>query len=408
MTIEQVNLGDVADMLSGFAFKSAEFLDHSEEGVFLVRGDNVQQGFIRWGEKAKKWRSDAYDDLSRYHLQKDDVILAMDRPIVGGGLKLAWIKDQDLPSLLVQRVTRIRGINDKARTNFLRYVLSTPDFLAHIDKITTGANIPHISGKDIASFTFQLPELGVQDRIVEFIAAYDDLIENNQRRIALLEESARLLYREWFVNLRFPGFESVPLTLGVPEGWCKAAIAEQTIFLNRGITPAYNESAPGQVINQKCIREGRLSMSPARRQSKDVKPERLIQTGDVLINSTGAGTLGRVAQVRSPVENCTVDTHVTIARPMGKEWATYFGQALLSLEPTFSAMGKGATNQLELNRADIGAIEIWRPPVAVALDFHELVWPMLEHAENLLSANGKLIEARDALLPKLMSGEIQV
>ena len=234
------------------------------------------------------------------------------------------------------------------------------------------------------------------------------MIENNQRRITLLDESARLLFREWFVNLRFPGFESAPLTLGIPEGWSKTAIAEQTTFLNRGITPAYNESAPGLVINQKCIREGRLSMLPARRQSKEVKPERLIKTGDVLINSTGAGTLGRVAQVRSPVENCTVDTHVTIARPIGKEWATYFGQALLSLEPTFSAMGKGATNQLELNRADIGAIEIWRPPEAVALDFHELVWPMLEHAENLLSANQKLVEARDALLPKLMSGEIQV
>ncbi len=408
MTAEPVQLGDVADMLSGFAFKSAEFLDHSEEGVFLVRGDNVQQGFIRWGEKAKKWRSDAYDDLSRYQLQKGDVILAMDRPIVGGGLKLAWIKDQDLPSLLVQRVTRIRGINDKARTNFLRYVLSTPDFLAHIDRITTGANIPHISGKDIASFTFQLPDLDVQDRIVDFIAAYDHLIENNQRRISLLEEWARLLYREWFVNLRFPGYESVPLTDGVPQGWSKTSIAEQTTFLNRGITPSYNESAPGLVINQKCIREGRLSMLPARRQSKEVKPERLIQTGDVLINSTGAGTLGRVAQVRSPIENCTVDTHVTIARPIGKEWATYFGQTLLSLESTFSAMGKGATNQLELNRADIGAIEIWRPAATVAQDFHELVWPMLAQSENLLSANQKLAEARDALLPKLMSGEIQV
>ena len=200
----------------------------------------------------------------------------------------------------------------------------------------------------------------------------------------------------------------MPLTLGVPVGWSKAAIAEQTTFLNRGITPSYNESAPGLVINQKCIREGRLSMLPARRQSKEVKPERLIQKGDVLINSTGAGTLGRVAQVRSPVENCTVDTHVTIARPIGKEWATYFGQALISLEPTLSGMGKGATNQLELSRNDIGAIEIWHPPVAVAHDFHELVWPMLEQAENLLSANQKLVEARDALLPKLMSGEIQV
>lgn len=89
MTMEFVKLGDVADMISGFAFKSPMFLDASDDGVLLVRGDNVQQGYIRWGEKAKKWRKDDYDELARYQLQKDDVILAMDRPIVGGGLKLA-------------------------------------------------------------------------------------------------------------------------------------------------------------------------------------------------------------------------------------------------------------------------------------------------------------------------------
>lgn len=278
----------------------------------------------------------------------------------------------------------------------------------HMRMVSHGTTQDNLSQDKLLRFAIPCPPLDTQRKIGDLLSSYDALIENNQRRIALLEESARLLYREWFVNLRFPGFASVPLTLGVPVEWSKTAISEQTTFLNRGITPTYNESAPGLIINQKCIRQGRLSMLPARRQSKEVKPERLIQKGDVLINSTGAGTLGRVAQVRSPVENCTVDTHITIARPIGKEWATYFGQALLSLEPTFSAMGKGATNQLELNRADIGAIEIWRPPVAVAHNFHELVWPMLEQAENLLSANQKLVEARDALLPKLMSGEIQV
>ena len=156
MTKKLVQLGQVADMLSGFAFKSQQFLGVNENGVKLVRGDNVQQGFIRWGDKTKKWRGDAYEDFQRYQLAKDDVILAMDRPIVGGGLKLAWIKDNDLPSLLVQRVTRIRGLPGIAVTNYLRYVLSASDFVAYIDRITTGANIPHISGKDIAQFEFKL------------------------------------------------------------------------------------------------------------------------------------------------------------------------------------------------------------------------------------------------------------
>ena len=238
--------------------------------------------------------------------------------------------------------------------------------------------------------------------------AYDYLIATNQRRIALLEDAARRIYREWFVHLRFPGHESVPVEDRVPKGWRKTPIAEQTSFLNRGIAPKYDDTAMSRVINQKCIRGGRISMEPARRQSKDVKSDRLVQIGDVLINSTGAGTLGRVAQVRTPVENCTVDTHVTIVRPIHADSSSYFGQALSNLEPVFSEMGKGATNQLELSRSDIGMVEIWQPPQHLQIEFHRLVGPMLEQAAQLNVANLSLEKARDLLLPKLMSGQLDV
>ena len=230
-------LGDVSDMLVGFAFKSAGFLDADADGVRILRGDNVQQGYIRWGDKTKKWPVAQCDGLERYQLAEDDVILAMDRPIVGDGLKMAWIRPEDLPALLVQRVCRLRGKPDMALTKFIRYVLAAPDFSGHIHRITTGANIPHISGKDIAAYEFELPDLEDQVRIVECLSAYDDLIATNQRRIALLEDAARRLYREWFVHLRFPGHESAPVKNGVPEGWRKTPIVEQTSFLNRGVSP---------------------------------------------------------------------------------------------------------------------------------------------------------------------------
>lgn len=408
MTRPVVKLGDVADMLSGFAFKSQQFLASSEDGVYLVRGDNVQQGFIRWGDKAKKWRRDSYEDLARYQLQKDDVILAMDRPIVGGGLKLAWVKDQDLPSLLVQRVTRIRGLETRARTNYLRYVLSGSSFVAHIDRITTGANIPHISGKDISSFELPLPDLNEQDRIVECIAAYDDLIEVNQRRIRLLEEVARLYYREWFVNFRFPKHELYASSSGIPQGWHHKTIGELTSFLNRGIAPKYDDDAKGLVINQKCIRGGFLNLKPVRKQSKEVKSDRLLQVGDVLINSTGAGTLGRVAIVRSPLPNCTVDTHVTIARPANASAVAYIGMALLELESTLSTMGVGSTNQLELSRADIATLPIFEPPLGLLKEFQDLVWPIIEQSEMLGRMNVILAEVKQELLPRVMSGEFDV
>ncbi len=155
-----MRLGDAADMLVGFAFKSGGFLDAEADGIRLVRGDNVQQGYIRWGDKTKKWPATGREEFERYQLAEGDVILAMDRPIVGDGLKMAWIRTEDLPALLVQRVCRLRGKPGIALTDFIRYVLAAPAFSAHIHRITTGANIPHISGKDIAAYEFVMPGLG--------------------------------------------------------------------------------------------------------------------------------------------------------------------------------------------------------------------------------------------------------
>lgn len=278
----------------------------------------------------------------------------------------------------------------------------------YYEGIAYGVAIQNINTDIVRNTEIQLPDLGTQRAMSAVLCAYDDLIATNQRRIALLEDTARLLYREWFVHLRFPGHELVPVRDGVPQGWCKKSIAQQTEFLNRGIAPKYDDAAAGRVINQKCIRDGRLSMAPARRQSKEVKPDRFIRVGDVLVNSTGAGTLGRVAQVRAPVLNCTVDTHVTIVRPVDQAAFAYFGQALLNLESVFSEMGIGSTNQLELGRYDIGQIEIWLPPQNIRAEFHRLVWPMLEQAEQFGEANLSLQQARDLLLPKLMSGQLDV
>jgi len=251
-------------------------------------------------------------------------------------------------------------------------------------------------------------DLDEQKRIAKVLNSYDSLIEINQKRVALIEETSRLLYREWFVQLRYPGHAAVRTEAGTPDDWETGAIGDMALFLNRGITPTYDDAASGMVINQKCIRGGRLNLAPARRQSKPVKPERQIQVGDVLINSTGAGTLGRVAQVRTSIPNCTVDTHVTIVRPSDSKSAAFLGVALLELESVLSTMGIGSTNQLELGRADIAAQSVLMPPLAMREEFHELVWPLFMQAETLAQTNDRLTEARDALLPKLMSGELQV
>ncbi|WP_298597450.1 restriction endonuclease subunit S [Zoogloea sp.] len=376
------------------------------EGVPVIRGQNLggpgcfdESGFVFvTPEKADQLRSNlAY---------RGDILFTQRGTLGQVGL---IPKDSKFDRYVVSQ-SQMKLTVDASRVD-ARYVYQYFRLESTVQEIlnrTITAGVPHINLGILKSFEIPLPPLPFQQAIAEVAQAYDDLIATNQRRIALLEDAARRLYREWFVHLRFAGHESVPVKNGVPEGWRKTPIVEQTSFFNRGIAPKYDDTAKGRVINQKCIRDGRISMAPARRQSKDVKPDRQLLMGDVLINSTGAGTLGRVAQVRAPIKDCTVDTHVTIARPIDKGSSTYFGQALLNLEPVFSEMGKGATNQLELSRSDIGSIEIWQPPQHLHAEFHRIVWPMLEQAEQLSIANLSLQKVRDLLLPKLMSGQLDV
>jgi len=149
-----VELGDHVDLLTGFPFKSKEFTAQSTD-VPLLRGDNVAQGFLRW-ENAKRWDATQYDEFEKFHLREGDVVLAMDRPWISTGLKYGWITKRDLPALLVQRVARMRGENG-LDTDYLRYIVGSPDFTDHVLSIITGVNVPHISGRDIKAFKFHLP-----------------------------------------------------------------------------------------------------------------------------------------------------------------------------------------------------------------------------------------------------------
>ncbi len=295
----------------------------------------------------------------------------------------------------------------KADYRFVFYALSLR--YEELKGLAKGAAQNNLNATQVKGFEISVPRL-VRDQtlIADVLSAYDDLIENNRRRIKLLEDAARLLYREWFVRLRFPGHEHVKVVDGVPEGWALTNIGEVASFVGRGITPQYDDEANGWVINQKCIRDGLLSMGPARRQRKVVPEQKIVRRGDVLINSTGEGTLGRVAQVIEEMSNCTVDSHVTIVRPSEVFGALYLGQALMAKEALLKTMGRGATNQTELARGDIEALPILVPGHSIRAEFENFCESLYPQISTLMEQNDKLRQARDLLLPRLMSGELTV
>lgn len=247
-----------------------------------------------------------------------------------------------------------------------------------------------------------------QKRIGSILSAYDDLIENNQKHIKLLEEAAQRLYKEWFVDLRFPGYESVKIVDGVPDGWNKVRLDEVTSVLKRGISPKYDENGEFTVINQKCIRKNIVDYSESRKQSKKYAEELQLQESDTVICSTGIGTLGRVGQIYNVYQNSTFDSHVTLVRAnklIGKQFLFW---SLKLLQPYLMSLGKGSTNQQELYKSDLTACFLLLPEEYIMNAFER----QAQELHDIIAAKSKQIsslrEARDRLLPKLMSGEIEV
>ncbi|QEO18798.1 restriction endonuclease subunit S [Acetobacter vaccinii] len=395
-------LGDASNMLVGFAFKSAGFLDGDADGVRILRGDNVQQGYIRWGDKTKKWPTAQCDGLERYQLAEDDVILAMDRPIVGDGLKMAWIRPDDLPALLVQRVCRLRGKPGVALTKFIRYVLAASDFSDHIHRITTGANVPHISGKDIAAYEFELPDLDDQTRIVECLSAYDDLIATNQRRSALLEDAGRRLYREWFVHLRFPGHESVPVKDGVPEGWRKKPMTGVADFVNGfAFKPEHLGDSGLPVVKIPELRSGITSKTPYN--PGNIVPQRNhINTGDVLFSWSATLLVNEWGE--GPA---LLNQHLFKVIPHNELHKRLVRFAVEAAIPELIGHAVGATMQ-HIRRSALDNHLMLVPDETTAVAFAAQVDPMMDAVLNLTAQNRELAKTRDLLLPKLMSGQLDV
>jgi type I restriction enzyme S subunit len=161
---EKVKLGDEIELLTGFAFKSKEYVTH-ENSIPLIRGDNIVQGQLRW-DGVKLWPTERLVEFEKYELAEDDIVLAMDRTWVKAGIKVAKIAKEDLPALLVQRVARLRS-KSSLHPDFLYYLIRSKFFESHVLSIQTGLGVPHISGKQIQSFTFNKPSFNEQLQLIK-------------------------------------------------------------------------------------------------------------------------------------------------------------------------------------------------------------------------------------------------
>ncbi|WP_417305793.1 restriction endonuclease subunit S [Ellagibacter isourolithinifaciens] len=310
---------------------------------------------------------------------------------------------------LGRRMAIMRPDPSAIDARFLYYYTQSPAWKAVIASRTVlGATVNRIPIATFPEFPLRLPSLPAQKRIAGVLSAYDKLIENNRRQIKLLEEAAQRLYKEWFVDLRFPGHETTPIHNGVPEGWKRTTVGQSSSLVSRGVTPAYADDSNELVLGQRCVRNNLVDLSFARHHKPKKPNEKWLKKWDVLINSTGTGSLGRTAQFWLDNNNVVVDSHITIIRAQQREVAAYLGQWAFSNEAMLEALHTGSTGQTELPRDRVANCHILIPDNDLLDLFYTLIEPM---TMRIVAAQQQIVaarEARDRLLPKLMSGEIEV
>lgn len=252
-----------------------------------------------------------------------------------------------------------------------------------------------------------VPDLTTQSRIVDILSAYDDLIENNRRRIQLLEESARLLYREWFVRFRFPGHEHVKIIDGVPEGWEKSTVSGLGKIVT-GKTPSTKtpENFGGNIpfVKTPDMHRSRVIVETEEFLSErgaNTQANKTLPVGSILVACIGA----RLGVVSITCKPCQTNQQINAVIPSHDHYRYYGLFALIDIKPRLEAMGGGATMP-NVNKSKFASIPIFIPSQILLQEFQEFASYTFQQIQLLHQQNVALTQARDFLLPRLMNGEI--
>lgn len=378
-----VRLGDLVDLDVGFAFKSSGFVD-APDGVRLLRGDNVSLGRLRW-QAPKYWPASDLQGLERYVLAPGDVVVAMDRPWIGGGLKQAVVRLDDVPALLVQRVARLRA-RPGLDQGFLAAVVASRGFEDHILAMITGSAVPHISGPQILSFPVRrLPAVKEQRRIAATLRALDDKIESNRRLLNAIHSLTRAAVR-------------AALAL---EGAKEVAVAALARFVNGG---AYTKGATG--TGRMVLRIAELNSGPGGSTvytEFDVPEDKTARAGDLLMSWSGSLDVYRWTR-----EEAIINQHIFKVISNGlPAWLVH--DRLKAVMPTFQSIAKDkATTMGHVQRGHLESTTVAMPS-SEQIDQLDArlgpLWDRLLLAEREIHT---LAELRDALLPELLSGRLRV
>ena len=404
MKWEIAKLGDISKNIQTGPFGSQlHQSDYSECGIPVVMPKDLVGGKIS-EESIARVDKTHIERLYRHKIEVGDILYSR-RGDVG---RCAYVTKKEEGWLCGTGCLRVTIDSEKADSRFVFFQLQHPDTVGWVEKHAVGATMLNLNTTILSLVPIRLPALEIQKRIADILSAYDDLIENNQKQIKLLEEAAQRLYKEWFVDLRFPGHENTKIVDGVPEGWSVYPFSSKVDIMSGGTpktsipdyyngkipfyTPKDSDGAFFAYKTQMNITEGGLKNCNSR----------LYPPKTVII--TARGTVGKTTILAVPMamnQSC-------YALKMKENDAPYYLFFALNNEiKALQTMANGGVFNTIIGKT-FDSINIQIPKDPLIYGFEKTVRPFMEQIKNKLQANSKLVEARNRLLPKLMSGEVEV
>ena len=388
--------------------KTAPVVDY-ETPYKMIRTTNVKNGVInlkgaRYVEKStyEKWTRRAVPKLG-------DVVLTREAPL--GDVGMITTPNENI--FLGQRLMQYRADPEKLDSHFLLYSLQGPSMQGLLKAAGSGSTVEHIRVGDAENLTIKLPPLSTQKKIGKALSAYDSLIANNFRRIAILEDMAQSLYREWFVHFRFPGHEQAKVadsSLGrVPEGW-DILSASDAIHINQRTKLAKEGEKP--FVPMSGLSEGSMLIGDI--QMKAGNSGAKFRNGDTLFSRiTPCLQNGKIGYVQFLDDANPVgfgSTEFIVLREtelLSSEFIYLLARSMPFRENAIKSM-TGATGRQRVQNACFDSFKLAIPPKPLLDKFTETVQPMFKSVFNLTKRNENLKQQRDMLLPKLISGQIQL
>ena len=379
----------------------------TEEGIMYFRSELIGKSkYIDKSDGLLFISNETHEKLKRSQIQKNDLLFSMAGIYLG---KISLVGDEDFPANTNQAVAIIRFNSKEIDLEYVYYYMTQRWYNIYINSLTAQAAQPNINLEQIGNLKLNLPPLPTQQKIASILSAYDDLIQNYKKQIEALQTAASELYKEWFVRFRFPGWQNAKFENGIPEGWSICRLKDFGKVITGKTPPTEKEEYYGgdvMFVKTPDMHGNMFVQSTSEYLSKlgcEYQKAQYLPENSIMVSCIGTGG---ITAINAYPANTNQQINSIILKD--KKYLPWLYFTISNMKETIEMFGNTGTTMTNLSKGKFEKLKVVKPEHSIIQTFENKVSPLFEQIKNLNKQITNLTQQRDLLLPRLMSGKLEV